>query len=67
MSETLLGLKQCPKCYGENLIRVNAGEVTNFFCEGCTMCWHLDGDRASLVDSRMCPGCELRALGWWCG
>jgi len=66
MTVTLVGLKQCPKCWGEKLVRVHAGSETNFFCEGCTLCWHQDEGGWSLVDSRSCPGCELRELGWWC-
>jgi hypothetical protein len=66
MSDTLVGLKQCPKCGGEKLVPVSAGEATNFFCEDCTFCWHLEGGRTILVDRQTCPGCELTALGWWC-
>ena len=66
MSETLVGLKRCPKCDGEKLVRVNAGVETNFFCEGCTLCWHVADGQVDLVDSLTCPGCELKALGWWC-
>jgi len=66
MSESLLALRQCPRCSGEKLVRVHAGEAVNFFCEDCAMCWHRDGGHTSLVDSLRCPGCELSTLGWWC-
>ena len=66
MTDTLVDLKQCPKCCGEKLVPVNAGEATNFFCEDCTFCWHVDGGSVALVDPHTCPGCELTTLGWWC-
>ena len=59
MSETVLGLRQCPECGGEKLIPVRAGEKTNFFCEDCVLCWHLEHGRATIVDPQTCPGCEL--------
>jgi hypothetical protein len=59
MSEVLLGLKQCPECGGEKLIPVSSGERTNFFCQDCVLCWHLEGGRARVVDPQTCPGCQL--------
>ena len=46
MSEVLLGLKQCPECGGEKLIPVSSGERTNFFCQDCVLCWHLEVARS---------------------
>jgi len=59
MNETAFGLKQCPECGGDKLIPVTAGEETNFFCEDCVLCWHLEYGRATVVDPQTCPGCEL--------
>jgi len=60
MSETAFGvLKRCPECGGEKLIPVATSEGTNFFCQDCVFCWYLEHGRATVVDPRSCPGCQL--------
>jgi len=59
MSEMMLRLKQCPECGGEKLIPVATREGTNFFCQDCLLCWHLEHGRANVVDPQTCPGCQL--------
>jgi len=59
MSETMFGLKQCPECGSDKLVPVAAGAKTNFFCEDCVLCWHLERGRVTVVDPQTCPGCEL--------
>ena len=51
--------KQCPECGSEKLIPVSVKEETNFFCEDCVLCWHVEHDRANVVDPQTCPGCLL--------
>jgi len=53
------GLQQCPKCGSKKLIPVHVGARTNFFCEDCVFCWHLESGRVTVVDPQTCPGCEL--------
>lgn len=65
--ELPVALRVCPRCGGETFITVHAGVATNFFCERCFFCWHMNGDLPSLVASKSCPGCELSALGCRCG
>ena len=59
MSEAVFGLKQCPECGSEKLIPVSVKEETNFFCEDCVRCWHVERDRVNVVDPQTCPGCQL--------
>jgi len=59
MNETILGLERCPGCGSKNLIPVNAGEQTNYFCDICVLCWQLEGRMAKIVDPQTCPGCQL--------
>jgi hypothetical protein len=49
--------EQCQAC-GSNRIRiVSDGDDTNFHCEGCGRCWHVDFGRVSRVDPLSCAGC----------
>ena len=49
--------EQCQTC-GSNRIRiVSDGDETNFLCEGCGRCWHVDFGRVSRVDPLSCAGC----------
>lgn len=59
MKEAVFGLKQCPECGSKKLIPVSVEEETNFFCENCVLCWHLERDRVNVVDPQTCPGCQL--------
>ena len=59
MNETAFALKQCPECGGETLIPVATREGTNFFCQDCVLCWHLERGRVNVVDPQTCPGCQL--------
>ena len=52
-------LFQCPECAGDHLIPVVAGRKMNFFCQDCTVCWHLDGGEVTKVNPWACPGCAL--------
>ena len=40
---------------------VSDGEMTNFRCVGCGMCWHIELGWVNRVDPATCPGCEHRA------
>jgi hypothetical protein len=54
--------EQCPTC-GSNRIRiVSDGDYTNFLCEGCGRCWHVDFGRVSRVDPLSCAGCADQLL-----
>jgi len=59
MSEGLIRLMRCPDCDSEKLVPVRAGEKTNFFCEDCVLCWHLEDGQTTVVDPQACPGCQL--------
>jgi hypothetical protein len=59
MTQTVLGLRHCPRCGGENLIPVTAGEVLNYFCRDCMVCWHLEHGWSNVIDPQGCPGCRL--------
>jgi hypothetical protein len=59
MTTTLIGLTQCPGCSSANLVPVVAELEVNFFCEDCTLCWHLVGQEIERVDPKSCAGCRL--------
>jgi len=59
MTETVFGLTHCPGCDGQKLIPVSVGAATNFFCQDCVSCWHLEHGWAEIVDPETCPGCQL--------
>jgi hypothetical protein len=59
MSAVVIGLKHCPECSSEKLIRVSVGEEVNFFCRDCVLCWNLKNGRPVIVDPQTCPGCQL--------
>lgn len=51
-------LFDCPNCHAETFECVNDGEMTNFLCLSCHMCWHWELNYLSAVDPRTCPGCH---------
>lgn len=55
-------LGTCPGCGSEQLVTVTDGEYTNFLCERCARCWHIDLGRVSRVDPTSCPGCPRRGF-----
>lgn len=59
MNGMVLVLKQCPECGGEKLIPVATTKGTNFFCQDCILCWHIEHSGATVVDPQTCPGCQL--------
>ena len=54
-------LDACPACGSENLIAVAAEDETNFLCESCGRCWHVEFVRVTRVDPETCPGCPSRS------
>ncbi len=52
-------ITRCPECDGDALVPVVAGRKVNFFCQDCTLCWHVDGDEVNRVNPWTCPGCAL--------
>jgi hypothetical protein len=61
MTQTVLGLRHCPRCGGENLIPVTAGGAINYFCQDCVLCWHLEHGWTNVIDPQSCPGCRLES------
>jgi hypothetical protein len=60
-------LHRCPACRAETLTAVTDGDVTNFVCEECGRCWHLELGWVHRVDPRTCGGCgrEDRCIDVW--
>ncbi len=54
-------LEACPACGSGDLIAVAAEDETNFLCEACGRCWHVELARVSRVDPLPCPGCPHRS------
>ena len=50
----------CLECGGRNLQPVSDGEVTNFLCGQCKICWHFELDWVRRVNPATCPGCNSR-------
>jgi len=52
----------CPICGNGRLRAVFDGELTNFLCIQCKVCWH--GELASVrrVDPATCAGCPSRVV-----
>ncbi len=50
-------LEACPACGSDELVAVAADDETNFLCEHCGRCWHVEFARVSRVDPVSCPGC----------
>ena len=53
-------LERCPECGGGRLTAVSDGGRTNFFCEDCALCWHVELGWVSRVNPGTCPGCSKR-------
>lgn len=53
-------LTRCPACGGE-LSAVSDGEATNFLCEPCLRCWHVELGYVYRVDPATCSGCSRRS------
>lgn len=51
---------RCPECGGSRITPVTDGDRTNFFCEDCALCWHLELGWVARVDPGTCPGCPRR-------
>jgi len=51
----------CPECGRDVMEAVSDGEMTNFRCVGCGMCWHIELGWVNRVDPATCPGCEHRS------
>jgi hypothetical protein len=49
--------EQCQACGSRRIRIVSDGDYTNFHCEGCGRCWHVDFGRVSRVDPLSCAGC----------
>jgi hypothetical protein len=62
MTRMVLVLKQCPECGGQSLIPVATTKGTNFFCQDCIFCWHLEQGHAQVIDPQTCPGCQLGTI-----
>lgn len=41
------------------VIRRCVGAATNFFCQDCVLCWHVEHGWTEVVDPETCPGCRL--------
>ncbi len=54
-------LEACPACGFDEFVAVAAEDETNFLCEGCGRCWHVELARVSRVDPVNCPGCPYRS------
>jgi hypothetical protein len=52
-------LDGCPACGSERLVAVAAQDETNFLCEECRRCWHVELAHVSRVDPVTCPGCPM--------
>ncbi len=52
-------LARCPACGDRELHAVTDGEMTNFLCERCGRCWHVELGYVSRVDPVTCPGCPF--------
>jgi nitroimidazol reductase NimA-like FMN-containing flavoprotein (pyridoxamine 5'-phosphate oxidase superfamily) len=50
----------CRSCGWARLLPVNDGELTNFLCPNCGVCWHVEQGWMSRVDPTTCPGCRHR-------
>jgi uncharacterized protein YbjT (DUF2867 family) len=59
---TATPLGTCPACGSTQLQTVTDGEYTNFLCERCARCWHIDLGHVSRVDPSSCPGCPRRGF-----
>jgi hypothetical protein len=51
-------LIECPTCGQHTFECVTDGEMTNFLCLNCHMCWHVELGYVSHVDPQTCPGCH---------
>lgn len=62
-------LDRCPACSAGGLFRVSAGRATNYLCQSCDRCWHLEDGAPRRVHPAVCPGCEwrTRCLARWDG
>jgi hypothetical protein len=54
-------LATCPECSSSRITAVAAEDETNFLCDTCGRCWHVELARVSRVDPLGCPGCPDRA------
>ena len=50
-------LERCPQCDRPDLETVSDGDITNFFCQSCLACWHLELGFVHRVDPTTCGGC----------
>jgi hypothetical protein len=51
-------LQACPTCGSQRLVAVRDGNETNFVCEDCTRCWHVELGYVHRVDPHTCSRCR---------
>ncbi len=54
-------VEACRACGGHRLLPVSDGELTNFVCEKCAACWHVEAGWMYRVHPATCPGCSYKA------
>jgi nitroimidazol reductase NimA-like FMN-containing flavoprotein (pyridoxamine 5'-phosphate oxidase superfamily) len=54
-------VEACRVCGSTRLLPVTDGESTNFVCESCAACWHVDQGWMYRVHPATCPGCAFKA------
>ncbi len=57
-SHLLRGEFACPHCANDTLEAVSDGTQTNFLCQRCWTCWHVELGYVSPVPVLTCPGCR---------
>jgi hypothetical protein len=53
-------LERCPACGADRLVAVLDVDETNFLCQACGRCWHVEFGCVSRVDPLTCSGCRHR-------
>jgi hypothetical protein len=53
-------LGACLRCGSTRISAVFDLDVTNFLCESCQACWHVESARVWRVDPRTCITCRHR-------
>jgi nitroimidazol reductase NimA-like FMN-containing flavoprotein (pyridoxamine 5'-phosphate oxidase superfamily) len=51
----------CRVCGSDRMLPVSDGESTNFVCENCASCWHVEQGWMYRVNPATCPGCRFKA------
>lgn len=54
-------VEACRACGCDRLLPVSDGELTNFVCDNCAACWHVEQGWMYRVHPATCPGCSYKA------